>query len=132
MKSLLSFSGRMARMEFFLAQLAALIIMVFAAIVAGLFGNVVGERDLFMVFLGGPVFVLGMWVFLTTSIQRLHDIGLSGWHLLWMQGIGVVASTVPNDNPLAMILNLVSFVISLYMLFTPGQDKENAFGPVPA
>ena len=132
MKSLLSFSGRMARMEYFLAQLGALIIMVMAAMVAGLFGNAVGERDLFFVFLGGPVFVLGVWVFLTTTVQRLHDIGMSGWHLIWVEGVSLLASAVPTSEPFGVVLNLASLVISLYVLFMPGQDRENDYGPVPA
>lgn len=132
MKQLLSFNGRMARLNYFLVQIAAMIVMVFAAIFAGFAGNVVGERDLMFVFLGGPVFVVGMWVYLTTTVQRLHDIGLPGWHLLWIEGFLLVSSLFDVKDALGLVVNVAAIALSLYLMLMPGEDKENAYGPVPA
>ncbi|MBT2341433.1 MULTISPECIES: DUF805 domain-containing protein [Pseudomonas] len=62
---------------------------------------------------GGVVFLCFAFVSIQFSVQRLHDIGWSGW--LWL-------------------LNLVPFVNSVFplvLLCTPGNDGANRYGPPP-
>ncbi|MFJ4144723.1 DUF805 domain-containing protein [Pseudomonas sp. NPDC089734] len=105
------FSGRASRMELF----------VFALLCAALFAVAVWidlSNDWFDLEtgIGGATAFLVVAMFMTNlslSIRRLHDINLSGWFVL----IGLV----PIVGPL--------FQISL--LFLPGTDGVNDYGPAP-
>ncbi|ROM78036.1 hypothetical protein BK652_22800 [Pseudomonas brassicacearum] len=63
--------------------------------------------------IGGAIFLGFAFVSIQFSVQRLHDIGWSGW--LWL-------------------LNLVPFVGSVFplvMICAPGNDGPNRYGPPP-
>lgn len=57
------------------------------------------------------IFILSVLPSWTVSVHRLHDIGLTGWFMLFM--------LIP------MVGDLLSIVLGLI----PGQKKENRYGP---
>ncbi len=94
---------------------------------------------------GGGQFVAGLlaglwgialvWVSLALNAKRLHDLGQSGWHLLWINAVNVVAQlTVSSAPAVAMLCGLFGVAVMLVFLFRKGTSGPNAFGddPVPA
>jgi uncharacterized membrane protein YhaH (DUF805 family) len=82
--------------------------------------------------------VLFLWIFLATSIKRLHDRDKSGW---WM----VAFFAVPNiynhyldllpDSYVMLIPSVITFVLMIWgvveLYFLRGSRKTNRFGPNP-
>jgi uncharacterized membrane protein YhaH (DUF805 family) len=82
--------------------------------------------------------VLFLWIFIATSIKRLHDRDKSGW---WM----VVFFAVPNvynhysdllpDSWFVLIPSAIAFVLMIWgfveLYFLRGSRKTNRFGPNP-
>ena len=78
------------------------------------------------------------WVYLATSIKRLHDRNKSGW---WMIGFFVVPGLHNQfedrlgDSSAAMLLALVASVLGLWgfieMYWLKGTRGPNRFGPDP-
>jgi len=61
----------------------------------------------------GAVVILSIVISVFLGVQRLHDMGYSGW--LW----------------LLLLVPIVNVLMSLFMLFAPGTDGENAYGLPP-
>ncbi len=105
-----SLSGRIGRVRY-LGWSAALSFIVFGAyLVASLLMAVslpLGVAAIAIVVIAAMVFSVPI------GVQRLHDLGWSGW--LW----------------LALIVPFVNVVLSLLMLFMPGEQTANRFGPPP-
>src|SRR5690625_7065636 len=62
-------------------------------------------------------FLLGVWINLSTSSQRLRDIGLSPW---WVIGFFV-----------ALMIPVVNLIAVLLMFLWPGTDGPNKYGSNP-
>ncbi|AGI22410.1 hypothetical protein H681_02640 [Pseudomonas sp. ATCC 13867] len=105
-----SLSGRIGRVRY-LGWSAALSLICFAAyLVASLLLAVslpLGVVALAVVVIAAAVFSVPI------GVQRLHDLGWSGW--LW----------------LALLVPFVNAVLSLVMLFMPGEQTANRYGPPP-
>lgn len=56
---------------------------------------------------------IGTLIVVAAVIRRYHDLGHSGWWLLWL------------------FIPLVNFGFFLYLLLWPGEPNENRFGPPP-
>jgi len=135
--------GRIARGEFWLGFL---IVMV-ASAVAGAIPVV------------GPLLGLGvLWPQLVIHIKRLHDIGWTGWLLLFpfsvtvtcmtlivLNGGAALLTTPPQQLPALIaspvmhtpliffeIAFAVEFAFLLWVGITKGEAAANRFGPVPA
>ena len=70
------------------------------------------------------------------AAKRLHDLGMSGWHLAWIYAVsffgtmmGMTQSTF--GSIVYLITLLVSAGIGFWLLLMPGQDHDNQFGLVP-
>jgi uncharacterized membrane protein YhaH (DUF805 family) len=118
--SLFSFRGRVARLRYFLQSLAIMgaLLVAIAGIAAILLAteHFTGSDAVFVAGIVGMIiaYVVAMVLLVFVSIKRLHDLDLSGWFYL------------------VMLIPLVSFLFSLYMLFAPGTDGPNRYGPVPS
>ena len=79
----------------------------------------------------------------TATVRRLHDIGKSGWAMLWPIGIAAIGAVVAGmsqqvneygekvQSPiglLAILLILGSFGYGLYLLTKAGNEYENQYG----
>ena len=129
---LFGYSGRIGRTTFWLASLAA--------------GLVIGVLYVILTALVGPAGLLIVVPFLWTTsalgAKRLHDRGKSGWwQLLGVAAIvpavlaGALAATL---GPLTMVFSLVSLVMSLWsfwislqIMFFPGDPGSNDYGDNP-
>jgi uncharacterized membrane protein YhaH (DUF805 family) len=118
--SLFSFRGRLGRLAHFLQSIA--IMGVLLAALAGITATLliteelVGGEGLFLLGVAamGVVYAVAAVLLVFVSIKRLHDLDLSGWFYL------------------VMLIPLASFLFALYMLFAPGTNGPNRYGPVPS
>ncbi|OLF51530.1 DUF805 domain-containing protein [Pseudomonas chlororaphis] len=102
--------GRIGRLRYLAWTLALVLVttLVGGFLAASLIGN--GLQITGMIFLGGVALVFA-YLNITISVQRLHDLGWSGW--LWL-------------------LNLLPFVYAVFPLLLaalPGNTGANRYGP---
>jgi len=111
-----SFSGRIGRMRY-LAYGIGLNILLMAVMIplGGMTATIGGEAGMSML---GMVMV-GLFYIATIAIsimfakRRLNDLNRSGW---WF---------------LLFLVPIVNLLIAIYMVFFPGSDGDNKFGPAP-
>ena len=111
-----SFSGRIGRMRY-LAYGIGLNILLMAAMIplGGMTATMGGEAGMSML---GMVMV-GLFYIATIAIsimfakRRLNDLNRSGW---WF---------------LLFLVPIVNLLMAIYMVFFPGSDGDNKFGPAP-
>ena len=165
---LFSFKGRINRAKMWLAILVIMCWMMFLGLLAVAASSVLGGaasfslgiNDLYRVIdpasyrslswadvpsvlikvIGAPLF---LWVYLATSIKRLHDRDKSGWWMvpyfvapgLFDQFVDRLGDTLLEDIYLLMLVGLVAFVFVIWgfieMFFLKGSRKTNRFGPNP-
>jgi uncharacterized membrane protein YhaH (DUF805 family) len=123
----LAFDGRLARLPYFIRSIhvsLAAIVVFFAAV--ALFAN--GSP---IAWWGGMALVVIAAAILTVCslsliVRRLHDIGLSGYHAIWIVAAelgGQALSAAPAPlQPLA----LASLAVLLWLQFYPGKTAENS------
>ena len=134
-ETLFGFRGRIARYTFFICALVTIplypiavfgfLIGVFTAHAGSIGGLVIGA---IMVAAGGAG---ALWIGVALMVKRLHDIGLSGLHAVWI----VVLLGSPawyGETDVGRILMVAAFAAVAWLLLTPGQGDANTYGPVPA
>ncbi len=99
------FSGRIARLNYFVASLVIAFSFLALAIFLIKFLGVIGMLILMLVGIAGIFFSFSL------AIRRLHDIGWSGWLAL------------------LFIVPCVNFIFGLLILFIPGNSGGNEYGP---
>lgn len=108
--NIFSVRGRIGRLRYLGWSMGMMLLFTLAyAIAAGIMAVVPIVGGLLMI----PVVIGSIVVAVMIGVQRLHDIGWSGW--LWLINL------VP----------LVGFVFSLLMLVVPGTSDANRYGPPP-
>ncbi len=107
----LTFSGRAGRLEYLGISAAASVVHVVNALVFIDFDEFNGASVTSPLFLVG--FVLATLVTWTAAIRRCHDLGRSGFFLLWQ------------------LVPLLGIVAALFVIFARGDDMKNRFGPPP-
>ena len=165
---LFSFKGRINRAKMWLAILVIMCWMMFLGLLAVAASSVLGGaasfslgiNDLYRVIdpasyrslswadvpsvlikvIAAPLF---LWVYLATSIKRLHDRNKSDWWMvpyfvapgLFDQFVDRLGDTLLEDIYLLMLVGLVAFVFVIWgfieMFFLKGSRKTNRFGPNP-
>jgi uncharacterized membrane protein YhaH (DUF805 family) len=111
-----SFKGRIGRMRY-LAYSIGLNFLLMAAMIplGGATAAMGGEAEMSMI----GILVIGIFYIATFVIsimfakRRLNDLNRSGW---WF---------------LLFLIPLVNLVLAIYILFFPGTDDDNNFGPAP-
>lgn len=73
------------------------------------------------------------------GVPRLHDIGKSGWLVLWPIGLEIVGLIValgflPLDSAMAVmgVVASIIFGLMIWLGCLRGEDAENRFGPPPS
>lgn len=145
-QALFSFRGRIGRLAFLgygLLSFAGCVVLI--AIAHDLTVDVGGgdwpdQARLYSVILTVIALAAAFWMQLALTVKRLHDLGLSGWAILWFYLLEVIMAALRIRDPsrdafLALVylgaeLLLMSYAIGL--LFVRGQANENRFGVPPA
>jgi uncharacterized membrane protein YhaH (DUF805 family) len=128
----LSFNGRLARLPFFARSVSLGVIagvLLFTSI--PLFSN--GGRFWWWMGLAIVLIVLAFFAggVVSLLVRRLHDLGLSGFHAIWV-GIAQVGGSILSYAPPKVILfTLPVFLINLWLAFWPGNKNTNRFGEAP-
>jgi uncharacterized membrane protein YhaH (DUF805 family) len=126
---LFGFTGRLARLPYFGYSLLSVLLLGLAAFVA------------FPLFFAAPVLgvisvlalgVVGAWTGLAISAKRLHDLGMSGLHLIWIAALGTASRAMEESEPLiSSLFGVAELIVWLFLLFAPGEPSDNQYGPAP-
>jgi uncharacterized membrane protein YhaH (DUF805 family) len=128
----LSFDGRLARLPFFIrgVYLGIAVIVVFVvAIPLFAAGGVCWWLGLLDAIAGVALFGVGE---ASLIVRRLHDLGLSGYHGIWVGAAETGWFVLSYGPPRVMFLALPLAVICLWLLFWPGNGEINRFGAAAA
>jgi uncharacterized membrane protein YhaH (DUF805 family) len=126
-----SFDGRLARLPFFIR-----------GIYLGIAAGVVFLVSIPLFINGGIWWWLGIfaviaWLALlgvgTVSliVRRLHDLGLSGYHAIWVAAAQGIWTFLADAPPKVILLGLPLAAICFWVTFWPGNKAANRFGAVP-
>ena len=124
---LFGFDGRVGRLGYLLFTVLYLVI---AALPAGA-GVLVSVPDSYLSILSGFALaaVIGAWGCLALTTQRLHDLGYSGLHTVWIAGLAIVAAWLDDRHPgLSMVVIAGLALLALGMVLVPGEKDLNRFG----
>jgi uncharacterized membrane protein YhaH (DUF805 family) len=127
----LSFDGRLARLPCFIRGLylaIAAVAIFFISVPLFAAGGLwwwLGILDVAVslaILAGGSV---------SLFVRRLHDLGLSGYHAIWVCGAEVGWNVLSYGPSRAIVFGLPFAAISAWLTFWPGNKEANRFGPVP-
>ena len=126
------FSGRLARLPFFLRGIqVGIVAVVIFFISLPLFMN--GSRALWwagLAVVAVAIAVLGVST-VSLTVRRLHDLGLSGYHAIWVIAADVAAEVLSYGSTGALLFSLPFAAIGLWLLVWPGNKAADRFGSVP-
>lgn len=113
-----SFEGRINTLQFLLGIVVASVLNISGAIALGLFLAVVsghsgGTAATIVLLVAVPAAIVSGWQSLALLAKRGHDIGFSGWAVLFT------------------FIPYLGGLVSLGFLFWPGESRANAYGPLP-
>jgi len=127
-------NSRIGRCRYLVYPVLIALMVLPAAVVAGLLMLVSGWlAGVFIALL--YIFVLVMQVVFV--IRRLHDLNFRGWWALLYPislVIGVIAGLMQFRGPIFsiyLLTCLIDFIFALALLFMPGSQDDNRFGPPP-
>ena len=124
-----SFNGRLARLPFFVRGIYISIAAFVPWVVSiPLFAS--GSRVLW--WMGLAVLVASIAAIASSSasltVRRLHDLGLSGYHAIWVGAAELGWTALSYGPEYAILLGLPLFTIGLWLLLYPGNARANRFG----
>ena len=126
---LFGFEGRINRAKYWLAVVVYVVVMLIAGGLMFVLPGMIG----FIVI--GIIYIVMIVSGIAVGIKRLHDCDKSGWWLLVFYLAPAVLSAAAVAMGDSMILNLLSFAISIWGLvqlgFLRGTVGPNRFGPDP-
>lgn len=142
------FHGRARRREYWMFVLWNAIFGFLLSVLDVMLGtwNMEADRGVISTLYSLAVLVPGIAV----TVRRLHDIGKSGWKLLWIPAVFLLATALPDDihsipepssewmgfTTLTMILFSVTLIVAvpiwiLILLMQDSQPGANRYGPNP-
>ena len=124
-----SFEGRLPRLPFFIRNLYLSIAagMLFIAGIP-LFSH--GSATLWWTGIALLALVMAAYAkgFVALLVRRLHDIGLSGYHAIWVAVTQVLSTALSYGSDLAVLASVPFAAVGLWLTFWPGQKVDNRFG----
>ena len=64
-------------------------------------------------------------------VRRLHDLGWSGYHIIWVGAAEVGSLALSYGSPKFVLLGLPLSAVGIWLLFWPGNAEANRFGAAP-
>jgi len=127
-----AYHGRLARLPFFVRSFALGIATAALFIVVGvpLFANGGVWWWLGILTVIASLCLLGVGA-VSLMVRRLHDLGLSGYHAIWVAAAQGIWTFLANAPPKVMLLGLPLAAICFWVTFWPGNKEANRFGAVP-
>jgi len=114
MANLFTMQGRITRQQYVITTAVIVVVGYAVAFAAGFAAGMVGAGEDATSALG---FIIGCGISIVQAflvVRRLHDIGKPGWHY-WL-----------------FFVPLYNIYLGLVLLFTPGEQGSNSYGPNPA
>jgi uncharacterized membrane protein YhaH (DUF805 family) len=122
-RAFFGFNGRLPRAEYIgLSLVAAIVLLILFFAIAGMLSS--GRLDTAIT----VYFAASAWVGGALVAKRLHDMGYSGAHAIWIMPVQLAAGWYGRQY---MILWAVAVSLGLYLVFTRGEGGNNAYGPEP-
>jgi uncharacterized membrane protein YhaH (DUF805 family) len=124
-----SFDGRLYRLPFFIRNIYVSIagFLLFIASIP-LFSQ--GSRILWWVTIAFlAMSLLACLVSLVSlMVRRLHDLGLSGYHAIWVGAAQLASTILSYGSDVAVFASLPLALVGLWLTFWPGNKQDNRFG----
>jgi uncharacterized membrane protein YhaH (DUF805 family) len=112
--SVFSIGGRIGRLRYLAYSMLMCFLVIAIMIPVGIVGAFMGRDNLPAVFVViALIYIPLLFMSLVFGRRRFNDTNHSGWFLL------------------LMLVPIVSFFAALYLLFAPGSEGHNDFGPAP-
>jgi uncharacterized membrane protein YhaH (DUF805 family) len=123
-----SFEGRLARLPFFARN-----------VFLGVLAAVLAMTSIPLFAQGGPWWWIGLFDVIAVlalvavgavslTVRRLHDLGLSGYHAIWVSAAGAGWEVMSYGPPIIMLAGLPLAAIGAWLMFWPGDREDNRFG----
>ncbi|MCC7347481.1 MAG: DUF805 domain-containing protein [Variibacter sp.] len=117
----LSFEGRLARIPFFVRSMYLGIVFGVLLVPSVMLISAGGLLWYAGVALIGFMIVLVLVSQVSLIVRRLHDMGLSGYHAIWIGAAEVLTTALSYGNDMAVLMSLPFLLVSLWLVFWPGR-----------
>lgn len=125
------FDGRIGRVTYLLYTILDWLVTA-ALIIVGLMLTGLGLSRLPGILLVVAAMVSLIWVNLALTVKRLHDTGHSGAHAMWIALLAILAVASGLSSPVLASVLLAAIVgMFCWLVYAPGDEGRNLFGPAP-
>ena len=121
-KGFLSFRGRMARIPYFCYSFTVFMTIFVLSLLWGTY-IVDGWLMIIETLAVLAICVLASWANLAITAKRLHDLGLSAWHMIWLF-LPTILPFILRVPEFVLLCWLTSFLISMWLIFWPASKIE--------
>jgi uncharacterized membrane protein YhaH (DUF805 family) len=140
---LLGYRGRATRLRWWLQMIGAKVFL-FGLIIGGalwLYGSKSARPSAQTVqlsmYVTNVAMLLYIWLVVSVSIRRLHDLGKSAWWTLILVvapilsfSLGAIPFFSPNVSAgFKLLSGVMALVTAVWLGFTKGEQEDNRFGP---
>lgn len=122
---LFGFRGRIGRLAFVGYNLMTGFTLLILALATASMIAEQGSLGMIAVCLFAP-WILAFWIGSALLAKRLHDLGYSALHGMWITALWYLSPWLPE--PLPIVLGLAGFVAGLALIFMRGSGGPNRFG----
>ena len=154
-KKIFDYTGRASRFEYWCFTVSALLVNVLLMVVAAILGAIAEFLGVLALGIFALVMIAEFFAVLSLSVRRLHDVGLSGFWLLYLSPLGLpviyIAYLLGLDSScdkivernlkigscwLGWILTIIAWFLGasvvLFLIFLYNSQKgTNDYGPNP-
>ena len=76
------------------------------------------------------LWVLGamLWAGVALGVKRLHDMDMSGAHLVWVWGVPLAANILADTAGVDLLGDVVTYGVMIWLCCMPGTSGPNRFG----
>jgi uncharacterized membrane protein YhaH (DUF805 family) len=134
--SFFSFRGRIGRMRYiaymFACYLVAIVSILVATAISGAAAGITGgdfsSFPIPLMILLGVIYLAIIVFWAIFGKRRLNDLNRSGWWLLLFFAPGILSAI----HPILSVLVILTLALTVYMVFFPGSEDPNNYGPPPS